>query len=88
MTWLKHIKKVVNQISKQSVKNHINEFPHVPSHYCCQRTKKEYFEAFLNLMYELYSAYCEEKNIAPVKKHMYRFEHDFNIEFQKPKTDL
>ena len=41
-------------------------------------------------MYELYSVYCEEKNIAPVKKHMYRFifEHDFNIKFQKPKTDL
>ena len=36
-------------------------------------------------MYELYSAYCEEKNIASIKKHMYRFifEHDFNIELQK-----
>ena len=90
--WGKHTKKVVDQRSKQSAKDHINEFPRVPSHYCRKRTKKEYFEAFLNLnkMYELYSTYCKEKNIAPVKKHMYRFifEHDFNIEFQKPKTDL
>ncbi|XP_047138639.1 uncharacterized protein LOC124814737 [Hydra vulgaris] len=41
-------------------------------------------------MYELYLTYCEEKNIAPVKKHLYRFifDHHFNIEFQKPKTDL
>nr|XP_047133397.1 uncharacterized protein LOC124811571 [Hydra vulgaris] len=90
--WRKHTKKVIDQSSKQSVTDHINAFPHVPSHYCRQRTEKEYFEAFLNSnkMYELYLTYCEEKNIAPVKKHLYRFifDHHFNIEFQKPKTDL
>ena len=38
-------------------------------------------------MYELYQSYCEEKDIAPAKLHVHRdiFNHELNIEFQKPK---
>ena len=90
--WGKHTKKKVSDERKQFARDHINSFPRIESHYCRAVSKKEYLEASLNLqkMYELYEKKCEENAIDPVKFHMYRdiFNHEFNIEFQKPKKDL
>ena len=90
--WGKHAKKKLPSICKQSVRDHINSIPRLESHYCRQSTQKEYFEGTLNMnkLYELYLSDCESKEVTPAKKHMYRdiFNHEFNIEFQKPKKDL
>lgn len=90
--WGIHTKKKLSNECKESVRDHINSFPRIESHYCRSVTRKEYFESSLNLqkMYELYQTHCEENEIAPGKLHVYRdiFNHEFNIEFQKPKKDL
>ena len=90
--WGKHTKRKISQLTRQSVLDHINLFPRVESHYCRQNTCKEYFEGNLNLkkIHEMYVVYCTEKEITPAKESMYRyiFNHEFNIEFQKPKKDL
>ena len=70
----------------------ISIYIQVESHYCRKITRKDYFEGSLNLkkLFELYVAYCLEKEIDPAKESMYRniFNHEFNIEFKKPKKDL
>ena len=90
--WGKHTKKKLAEVSRQSVSDHISSIPVVESHYCRKSTTKQYFESSLNLtkLYELYLSYCESKEVTPVKKHIYRdiFNHQFNIEFQRPKKDL
>ena len=90
--WGKHPKKKLHDECKQSVRDHINAIPRIESHYCRSVTKKEYFEGSLNLqkLYELYIPFCKTKNVEPAKIHIYRdiFNHEFNIEFQKPKKDL
>lgn len=87
----RHPKKVINEISKQHVRNHINSIPRLDSHYCRMDSKKEYFEATLNMgkLYRLYVEYCNENQIEPVKKHcyVYIFNYEFNIDFLKPKKD-
>ncbi|XP_065684329.1 uncharacterized protein LOC124817823 [Hydra vulgaris] len=49
-------------------------------------------EGSLNIgkLYDLFKVYCDENGYTPVKEHMnrYIFNHEFNIEFQKPKKDL
>jgi len=77
--------------SLQYVRDHINSFARVPSHYCRSSTSKEYLESGLSvkMMYEMYVEKCHEDGKSPVKLSMYRhiFNTDFNISFQKPKKD-
>lgn len=77
--------------SKNYVKNHINRFPCVESHYCRASTSKKYLESHLNItkMYDLYVELCQETNVTPVKSSMYRriFCTEFNLDFHKPKSD-
>ena len=84
-------KKVVQDSELQLVRDHINSFPRVQSHYHRAKTSREYMEAKLNLakMYDLYKEECRAKNQKPVKVHVYRdvFNSDFNIAFMKPKKD-
>lgn len=86
-----HPKKVISEINKQHVRNHINNIPRVASHYCRMDSKKEYFEGTLNIgkLYNLYVEFCTENQIEPVKKHcyVYIFNYEFNIDFLKPKKD-
>lgn len=53
---------------KQAVRDHINSFQPIESHYCRQNTGKVYLPASLNIskMYSLYREYCAENNIAQV----------------------
>ncbi|XP_047127871.1 uncharacterized protein LOC124808745 isoform X1 [Hydra vulgaris] len=88
----RHVKKSLPQDSKKVVRDHINLFPRIEAHYCRKKTHKEYMEGSLNIgkLYDLFKVYCDENGYTPVKEHIYRyiFNHEFNIEFQKPKKDL
>ena len=72
---------------RQDVRDHINSFPRVSSHYCRSDTSREYLEQQLTLprMYQLY----REVTPDPVKINVYRkiFNEDFNISFHKRKKD-
>lgn len=87
----RHPKKTVNSVSKEYVHLHIKQIPRVESHYCRVDTKKEYFDVTLNMnkLYSLYTEFCAEKQVDPVKIHTYRyiFNYEYNIDFLKPKKD-
>ena len=88
----KHKKKVISERAKNFVRNHINSFPRLPSHYCRNNINKEYLEGCLNIskMYRMYLEKCDEVGEEPVKQHLYTqiFNYDFNLAFQQPKKDL
>ena len=69
------------------VREHINSFPRLQSHYTRKDTHKEYLDSALNVkkMYELYSKRYEN----PVEEHKYRsvFTTEFNLDFFQPKKD-
>ena len=87
----KHTKKVIPEDQKDFVREHIQSFPRIESHYCRKNTNKEYLESSLTLqkMYDMYCVKCEEQNKSPVKQSMYRniFNKEFNIDFHQPKKD-
>lgn len=87
----RHPKKTISAISKDVVRLHISQIPRVESHYCRVDTKKEYVDGVLNMnrLYSLYTEFCAEKGVEPVKKHIYSniFNYEYNIEFLKPKKD-
>ncbi|KAK4883904.1 hypothetical protein RN001_000175 [Aquatica leii] len=77
---------------KQEVREHINLFPKVPSHYCREKTNKLYVEDGLTIskMYRLYTTWANEKQlISLATERQYRdiFNTEFNIGFFKPKKD-
>lgn len=82
-----HKKKVISEKQKQEVRDHINKFPVVESHYCRRNSKKNYLYQGLNVakMYRLYVADTE----VPVKLSYYRciFNYEFNLSFFRPKKD-
>jgi hypothetical protein len=76
----------------QSVKDHINTFPRVMSHYCRERTKREYLETGLNQekMYRMYCSWADQKGIAKLASlAMYKniFNREYNLGFFMPKKD-
>lgn len=77
-------------VARQSVKDHINSFYRIESHYCRSSTQREYLEATLNKtrMFRLYqtSKYCH----SGVKSHLYStiFDTEFNLGFHRPSKDL
>lgn len=83
----KHTKKVLDERLKQEVRDHINKFPRMESHYCRKSTKKQYLDPGLNLtqMYRLYAT--ESDN--PLKISAYRniFDYEFNLAFFHSKKD-
>lgn len=89
----KHIphNKILDE-TRQFIKEHINSFPRMPSHYVRKDTKKEYLDQELSLskMYELYQEKCQNLGRDPVKIHYYRsvFKEDFNIAFYRPRKDM
>lgn len=84
-------KRIKNE-HRQIIRDHINMFPRIPSHYCRSTSAKEYLERTLTLskMYDLYVEYCNDKQIIPQKKWLYYniFNYEFNIGFHAPKKDL
>nr|CAI5838295.1 unnamed protein product [Callosobruchus analis] len=77
---------------KQSVRDHINLFYTVESHYCRKNTSKRFLPPTLNVskMYNMYLEYCEQSNIKPAPECTYRviFNTEFNFSFVIPKKDL
>lgn len=67
------------------VKSHIAKYPAYQSHYSRERTCKKYLGNHLNIskMYDLYVEECEEKQVTPGKKWLFRqiFNEDFNLSF-------
>ena len=76
---------------RQFIKNHIESFPVMESHYCRADTNRRYLEPGLNVVkiYELYKEKCEELQIIPVKCQTYRkiFCTEYNIGFHSPRKD-
>lgn len=80
-----------NQADEDYVKQHIECFPTVESHYCRKTSSKLYLESSLSIskMYELYMEKCQEDSITPVSINVYRrfFCTQFNLDFHEPKKD-
>lgn len=77
---------LISESIKQTVRNHINSFQTVESHYCRQKTSRQYLPATLNVckMYSLYLEYCQDNNIqTPASEAMYRLilSTEFNLSF-------
>ena len=71
------------------MRDHINSFPLVESHYCRARTERKYLDPFLSIasMFSLYSDQCDKNGWEKVSEDKYRkvFDYDFNLGFHRPK---
>ena len=87
----KHQKKTIPEVQKKIVRDHIESFPKINSHYCRSTSSKEYLDSSLSVakMYNLYLEMCTEKGLDPVKLHLYNhiFNFEYNLAFHKPKKD-
>nr|CAI5847710.1 unnamed protein product [Callosobruchus analis] len=84
--------KISNDV-KMSIKQHIEMFPTVESHYCRARTSKRYLEQGLTIakMYRLYKSWTDENSITSIgTERQYReiFNREYNISFWVPKKDM
>lgn len=89
--------KRANAISREtidSIKEHINSFPRVESHYLRKYTRREYLEENLNIhqMYTLYKEWHTLNKFGDIKMATERqyydtFNTEFNISFFRPKKD-
>lgn len=72
---------------KRQVKEHIDSFARVESHYCRSTTKREYLDPQLTVP-KMFSLYKDLPSVVkPVKLSMYRniFNREFNLAFHQPK---
>lgn len=73
------------------IRNHINSFPKIESHYRRAETSKQYLESNLNMarMYSLYCEKCEDEGRKSASETVYRkvFNTEFNLSFHTPKND-
>ncbi|XP_072399630.1 uncharacterized protein [Diabrotica undecimpunctata] len=84
----KHVKRVTSGDQINKIKEHINSFPRMESHYCRANTSKEYLEQDLTLQ-KMFDLYKEKHPDSEIKINVYRnvFNTSFNISFFKPKKD-
>lgn len=86
--------KKISEIVKQSVRDHINSIPRVPSHYCRARSRMEYLLTDLSItgLYRTYEEWMEERYPGQTKasKRVYNdiYNSEFNLSNQKQKKDL
>lgn len=70
----------------KEIKQHIESFPKVESHYCRVSSKREYLDARLSIK-AMFKLYVEKVGASSaVKEHMYRkvFNEEYNFSFHKP----
>lgn len=83
--------RAVEEDKTESVKEHINSFPSVESHYVRKDSNRKYLEESLSLsrMFKMYVVWTMENNKPIATKHHYYdiFNTQFNIGFFKPKKD-
>lgn len=74
------------------IREHIEKFPTLDSHYCRERTKRKYLESSLSIakMYDLYREWCVEKYLTPAKEWLHQevSNTECNLAFHNPKNDL
>ncbi|XP_076107556.1 uncharacterized protein LOC143075857 [Mytilus galloprovincialis] len=87
----RHVKRKISDESKDRIRNHINSFPRMDSHYCRSSVKRQYLDPCLSIakMYELYVLTCNTTDVTPEKYHTYKniFNFEFNLGFHTPKKD-
>ncbi|CAH1223051.1 unnamed protein product [Diabrotica balteata] len=76
----------------QKIKDHINSFPRIPSHYLRAQTDMEYLEGQITIA-EMHRMFVQQFNDTSTQKVTYAlyahvFSNNFNIGFFKPKKDL
>ncbi|CAH1643294.1 unnamed protein product [Spodoptera littoralis] len=75
----------------QDVKDHIESFPVIDSHYCRKKSNRKYLEPTLSIskMYDLYVQKMKKNNKVPVKFNIYKkvFGTQYNLAFYHPKKD-
>ncbi|KAK3908516.1 LOW QUALITY PROTEIN: Glutamine-rich protein 2, partial [Frankliniella fusca] len=86
--------KKTTEDQKRYIRQHINLYPRVPSHYCRERSQREYLEWALSLkrMSNQYVEWCKETNVpaaavASRRQYITVLCSEFNISFFKPKKD-
>lgn len=76
---------------KRGIRQHIESFTPVESHYCRKQTDRKYLPESLSLrkMYRLYQDSCKEQGTTPAMESTYRkiFNREFNYYFFTPKKD-
>ncbi|GFO49879.1 hypothetical protein PoB_007638400 [Plakobranchus ocellatus] len=79
--------KKVKETVVQDVRDHINSFAAIDSHYCRARTNKKYLDALLSVakMYRLYEEAYKEHERASLDKYKCIFDKEFNLAFHIPK---
>jgi len=87
----KHVKKVIPESQKESVRLHIASIPSEQSHYTRNRTTRKFLSCDLNLaeLYRMYTKECKSKDVPPVKEWLYRdiFANEFNLSFKPNRMD-
>lgn len=79
--------------AQRLVREHIDSYPTMESHYCRRDSTKKYLSPELNLskMYRMYkNEFCREKSVEPVSKFVYeKIFHDYEprLDFYIPKKD-
>ncbi|CAG9760447.1 unnamed protein product [Ceutorhynchus assimilis] len=83
----------LNENLRDSVRDHVNMFPVVPSHYIRKNSNKMYLEDGLNIckMHRMYLTYMQEEHsgqqVATMRLYREIFNTELNIGFFKPKKD-
>lgn len=82
----------ISEERKNLIRNHINSFPTIESHYCRKATTRQYLGENLNIskMYDLYVSKCNnEWEVSAEKISLYRhiFNTEFNLGFHQPTKD-
>lgn len=75
----------------EGVRQHIESFPSVESHYCRKDTNRKFLAQDLNItkMYHLYQDKCKAENKTAVSAALYRkvFNEEYDFSFHTPKKD-
>lgn len=79
-----------NDKAADGVREHINLFPRVESHYCRKSSTKQFLNAAMNIqkIYRLYKTWSAEKRFILVKDNVYRRIFTIEFNFHSLKKDL